>query len=68
MAVYACIAYIICIVSLIFQGVGKGNQPVLSRYHGENQSERLRSIRRLVYGITILLALISVSSSLPQEI
>lgn len=58
-AVYACIAYIICIVYLIFQGVGDGSQPVISRYYGENQTGRLRSIRRLAYGFAILLALIS---------
>ncbi len=34
-AVYACIAYIICIVYLIFQGVGDGSQPIISRYYGE---------------------------------
>ena len=59
MAVYACIAYIICIVYLIFQGVGDGSQPVISRYYGEDQPGRLRSIRRLAYGFAILLALIS---------
>lgn len=58
-AVYACIAYIICIVYLIFQGVGDGSQPVISRYYGEDQTGRLRSIRRLAYGFAILLALIS---------
>ena len=58
-AVYACIAYIICIVYLIFQGVGDGSQPVISRYYGEDQPGRLRSIRRLAYGFAILLALIS---------
>lgn len=58
-AVYACIAYIICIVYLIFQGVGDGSQPVISRYYGEDQTGHLRSIRRLAYGFAILLALIS---------
>ena len=58
-AVYACIAYIICIVYLVFQGVGDGSQPVISRYYGEDQPGRLRSIRRLAYGFAILLALIS---------
>lgn len=58
-AVYACIAYIICIVYLVFQGVGDGSQPVISRYYGEDQTGRLRSIRRLAYGFAILLALIS---------
>ena len=58
-AVYACIAYIICIVYLVFQGVGDGSQPVISRYYGEDQPGRLRSIRRLAYGFAIVLALIS---------
>ena len=40
-AVYACIAYIICIVYLIFQGVGDGSQPIISRYYGEKSLVRL---------------------------
>lgn len=32
-AVYVCIAYAICIVYLILQGVGDGSQPLLSRYY-----------------------------------
>ncbi len=32
-AVYVCIAYAICIVYLILQGVGDGSHPLLSRYY-----------------------------------
>ena len=58
-AVYACIAYIICIVYLLFQGVGDGSQPIISRYYGEKKLSRLKSIRRLAYGCGIFLAVIS---------
>ena len=58
-AVYACIAYIICIVYLLFQGVGDGSQPIISRYYGEKSLHRLKSIRRLAYGCGIFLAIIS---------
>lgn len=36
-AVYACIAYIICIVYLILQGVGDGSQPLMSKYYGMDE-------------------------------
>lgn len=58
-AVYACIAYIICIVYLIFQGVGDGSQPIISRYYGEKGLVRLKKIRKLAYGCGILLAAVS---------
>ena len=58
-AVYACIAYIICIVYLIFQGVGDGSQPIISRYYGEKSLVRLKKIRKLAYGCGILLAAVS---------
>lgn len=58
-AVYACIAYIICIVYLIFQGVGDGSQPIISRYYGEKDLVRLKKIRKLAYGCGILLAAVS---------
>lgn len=55
-AVYACISYIICIVYLIFQGVGDGSQPIISRYYGEKNLVRLKKIRKLAYGCGIILA------------
>lgn len=58
-AVYACIAYIICVVYLIFQGVGDGSQPIISRYYGEKNLVRLKKIRKLAYGCGILLAAVS---------
>ncbi len=36
-ATYACIAYVICIIYLILQGVGDGSQPLISRCYGEKK-------------------------------
>ncbi len=58
-AVYSCIAYIISIVYLIFQGVGDGSQPIISKYYGERNFSRLRDIRKLAYGFGIMLSLAS---------
>ena len=58
-AVYACIAYIICIVYLILQGVGDGSQPIISQYYGAKQIYRLKEIRKLAYGFGLLLAILS---------
>ena len=58
-AVYACIAYIICIVYLILQGVGDGSQPIISQYYGAKQIHRLKEIRKLAYGFGLLLAVLS---------
>ena len=57
-ATYACIAYIICIIYLVFQGVGDGSQPLISRYYGERDFARLKGIRRLAYSFAIFLAVI----------
>ena len=57
-AVYACIAYMICIIYLIFQGVGDGCQPLISRCYGEGDFARLKNIRRLAYAFAMLLAVI----------
>lgn len=57
-AVYACIAYMICIIYLIFQGVGDGSQPLISRCYGEGDFARLKNIRRLAYAFAMLLAVI----------
>ena len=58
-AVYACIAYAICIVYLILQGVGDGSQPLLSRYYGEGNYDRLKSTRKLAYVFALFLSLVS---------
>lgn len=58
-AVYSCIAYIISIVYLIFQGVGDGSQPIFSKYYGEGNFSGLREIRKLAYGFGITLSLVS---------
>lgn len=55
---YACIAYMVCIIYLIFQGVGDGSQPLISRCYGERDFVRLKSIRRLVYTFAMLLAVV----------
>ena len=39
-AVYACIAYIICIIYLILQGVGDGSQPLFSRIMEKETGKR----------------------------
>ena len=57
-AVYACIAYVICIVYLILQGVGDGSQPLLSQYYGEKNFDKLKSTRKLAYGFAMFLSLI----------
>lgn len=57
-ATYACIAYMICIIYLVFQGVGDGSQPLISQYYGERDFTRLKSIRRLAYSFAMLLAII----------
>lgn len=56
-AVYACIAYIICIIYLILQGVGDGSQPLFSRYYGEGNREKMKKMRRYAYGFAMQLAL-----------
>lgn len=57
-ATYACIVYMICIIYLVFQGVGDGSQPLISQYYGERDFTRLKSIRRLAYSFAMLLAII----------
>ena len=61
-AIYACIAYIMCIIYLILQGVGDGSQPIISKYYGEKAYGRLKSIRRLAYGFGMLLSVIGCMS------
>lgn len=58
-ATYACIAYIICIIYLILQGVGDGSQPLLSLYYGERNFNRMRNMRKLAYGFSLFLSLLS---------
>jgi len=58
-AVYACIAYSICIVYLILQVVGDGSQPLLSQYYGEGNYDRLKSTRKLAYVFALFLSLVS---------
>lgn len=53
-AVYACIAYTISVISLALQGVGDGSQPLISKYYGAGSFRQLRSIRNLAYGFSLL--------------
>lgn len=57
-ATYACIAYMICIIYLVFQGVGDGSQPLISQHYGERDFTRLKSIRRMAYSFAMLLAIV----------
>lgn len=57
-AIYACIAYIICIIDLILQGVGDGSQPLISQLYGEKNFDKLKNTRKLGYGFAIFLSLI----------
>ncbi len=53
---YACIAYIICIIYLIFQGVGDGCQPLLSQSYGEKDYPRMKSFRKMAYAFALILS------------
>ena len=57
-AAYACIAYIICIIYLVLQGVGDGCQPLMSRYYGEGRPDALRRVRAMAYRFALLLAVV----------
>ncbi len=57
-ATYACIAYVICIIYLILQGVGDGSQPLLSHHYGEKNFQKLNSTEKLAYAFAIFLSLI----------
>ena len=55
-ATYSCIAYIICIIYLIFQGVGDGCQPLLSQCYGEKDDTRMKSFRKMAYAFALILS------------
>lgn len=48
-ASYAVISYALSIVYMLLQGVGDGNQPLMSRYYGEGAVKEFHSVRRLAY-------------------
>lgn len=56
-ATYACIAYIICIIYLILQGVGDGSQPLMSRCYGEKDTMKLKYFRKKAYFLATFLAI-----------
>ncbi len=57
-ATYACIAYVICIIYLILQGVGDGSQPLISRCYGEKNWADLKYVRKLAYGFAFLMSVV----------
>ncbi len=57
-ATYACIAYVICIIYLILQGVGDGSQPLISQCYGEKNWADLKFVRKLAYGFAYALSVI----------
>lgn len=57
-ATYACIAYVICIIYLILQGVGDGSQPLLSQCYGEKNWADLKYVRKLAYGFALALSVV----------
>lgn len=57
-ATYACIAYIICILYLVLQGVGDGSQPLMSQYYGENNIDKLQNVKKSAYSFAIFLSVI----------
>ena len=56
-AIYACIAYVTCVVYLILQGVGDGSQPLLSHYYGASNWKSLQKYKHMAYGFGLTLAL-----------
>ncbi len=57
-ATYACIAYVICIIYLVLQGVGDGSQPLLSMHYGGKDLDRLKSTRKMAFEFAMFLSLI----------
>ena len=57
-ATYACIAYVICIIYLILQGVGDGSQPLISQCYGEKNWVDLKYVQRLAYGFAFALSVV----------
>ena len=61
-AVYSCIVYITVIIYLLFQGVGDGSQPLVSRYFGEGRRAELNESRRLAYISAAAVAVVSMAA------
>lgn len=57
-AVYACIAYIVCVIYLVLQGVGDGSQPLMSKYYGMNEEKLLKQTKILAYEFAMALSVI----------
>lgn len=57
-ATYACIAYVICIIYLILQGVGDGSQTLLSKHYGGKNFDKLKSTRKMAYEFAMFLSII----------
>lgn len=57
-AVYACIAYIICVIYLILQGVGDGSQPLMSQFYGRSDEKGLKEIQKLANQFAMFLSIV----------
>lgn len=58
-ACYAVVSYVVCIAQLLFQGVGDGCQPLISRYYGAKNTAAVRAILKMAYLFTAGIALVS---------
>lgn len=56
-ACYAVVAYIVCVINMLVQGVGDGVQPIVSRFKGEDRIDKVKIIIRMAYGFSIFVAL-----------
>ena len=57
-ACYACIAYILCILDLVLQGVGDGSQPLISKHYGASDFPRMKATRAFAYAFALALSAI----------
>lgn len=55
---YAVIAYIVCVVGLLLQGICDGCQPLMSLCHGKEDYEGAHHVRNLCYSFSFLTALV----------
>lgn len=58
-AAFAVVSYILSVGQLLMQGVGEGSQPLVSFYHGANDSNVVKQLRRWTYHTAIVISLIA---------
>ncbi len=46
---YAVVSYVVCVVQLLLQGIGDGSQPLIGLYHGAQNEELVKQVRRMAY-------------------